>query len=266
MDCQQVRQHLSASIDGALSPEEQKAVEGHLAGCEDCSRFLTLELKTKRLLRQRLSQAEVPGGLRERIIQAISEAEAARPRSRWAPPLWQRRPAPILALVGIFALFLALTIYYAGPRSTEALAFVRDSVDGHVKCLLGEYPIEVKLAHPADLARWFHERLDFRVRLPRFAGQEKRGLWEGRVSLMGGVRSAQVFYRWHEKTLSLFVLPAAKMPLMPGEERVWNTQTFHVNQHEGHTSLMWKEGDLAYCLVSDLSPEEVMAFASESHV
>jgi hypothetical protein len=54
------------------------------------------------------------------------------------------------------------------------------------------------------------------------------------------------------------------MNLMPGEKQVRNSRIFHVNHHKGYTSLMWKEGDLAYCLVSDLSPEEVMAFASAS--
>ncbi len=264
MDCQQVREHLSASIDGALSPEKQRAVELHLGGCEDCSKFLALELKTKRLLRQRLSQPEVPSGLRERIIQAIGDASAASSRRRWAPPLWQRGPAAILALAGVVALVVALTIYYAGPRSIEASPFVSDSVNSHVKCLLGEYTMEVNLAHPNDLARWFHERLGFRVRLPRFAGQEQTGLWEGRVSLMGGVPSAQVFYRWKGKTLSLFILPGEAIGLMPGVEHIWNNRTFRVNHHRGYTSLMWREGDLAYCLVSDLSPEEVMAFASES--
>jgi hypothetical protein len=123
--------------------------------------------------------------------------------------------------------------------------------------------MEVELANPERLARWFQERLHFPARLPQFARQGQTELWEGRVSLMGGVRSAQVFYRWQGKTLSLFILPAGRMPRMPGEERAWGGRTFHVNRHEGHTSLMWSEGDLAYCLVSDLPPEEVMMFASE---
>jgi anti-sigma factor RsiW len=166
-------------------------------------------------------------------------------------------------MAGALALFLGLTIFYGLPRSIEASPFVRDSVDGHIKCLLGEYTMEVKLANPDKLARWFQGRLQFPARLPQFARQDQTELWEGRVSLMGGVQSAQVFYRWKGKTLSLFVLPAAKMPLMPGVERAWNRHAFRVNQHEGHTSLMWREGDFAYCLVSDLRPEDVMMFASE---
>ncbi len=266
MECRDAREYLSASIDGALTPEEQERVEQHLSACERCSAFLAVELKTKRLLRQRLPPPPVPSGLRERIIESIPEADATKQRRQWVFPLWLLRPAPILALVGVFALFLALTIYYAGPRSIEASPFVRDSVDGHVKCLLGEYPIEVKLAHPADLARWFNQRLDFRVRLPRLTGQEQTGLWEGRVSLMGGVRSAQVFYHWKGRTLSLFILPGEAMGLMPGEKHTRDSRTFQVNHHRGYTSLMWRDADLTYCLVSDLSPEEVMTFASERHV
>ncbi|MGH7369879.1 MAG: zf-HC2 domain-containing protein [Candidatus Methylomirabilaceae bacterium] len=263
MDCRELREQISALADGALTPEEQEKLDEHLSGCDACSRFLTLEQSTKRLLRQRLLQPQLPPGLRETIIRGIRGAErtaATRRRSALARFL---RPAPILAMAAALALFLGLSIFYGPPRSTEASPFVRDSVDGHVKCLLGEYTMEVELANPDKLARWFQGRLQFPARLPQFARQDQTELWEGRVSLMGGVRSAQVFYRWKGKTLSLFVLPAEKMPLMPGEDRVWNSRTFHVNQHKGHTSLMWREGDLAYCLVSDLPPEEVMAFASE---
>lgn len=52
------------------------------------------------------------------------------------------------------------------------------------------------------------------------------------------------------------------MGMMPGEKQIRSGRTFHVNHHKGYTSLMWKAGDLTYCLVSDLPPEEVITFAS----
>lgn len=263
MECQEVRVYLSASIDDALTADEQEAVVRHLSACESCSTFLALELKTKRLLRERLPQPQLPSGLRERIIQGLTEAEPMKLEERWCFPLWLRRPAPILALASTFILLLALAIFYATPRSTQASPFVRDSVDGHVKCLLGEQIMEVKFARPEELARWFQERLNFPVRLPRFARQEQGHIWEGRLSLMGGERASQVFYRWKGHTLSLFVLPGEKMALMPGMVQIQNERTFLVNHHKGYTSLMWKAGGLTYCLVSDLPPEEVMAFASQ---
>lgn len=263
MECQEVRVYISASIDHALTPDERETVARHLSACERCSAFLALELKTKRLLRERLPKPQLPSGLRERIVQGLAEAEPMKLEERWSFPLWLRRPAPILAMASAFVLLLALTIFYAPPRSTHASPFVRDSVDGHVKCLLGEQTMEVKFASPEELARWFQERLNFLVRLPRFARQEQSRLWEGRLSLMGGERAGQLFYRWKGHTLSLFVLPGEKMALMPGLMQVRNERTFLVNHHKGYTSLMWKAGDLTYCLVSDLPPEEVMAFASQ---
>lgn len=263
MVCQEIRVYVSASIDDALTADEQEAVERHLSACESCSTFLALELKTKRLLRERLSQPQLPSGLRERIVQGLAEAEPIKLEERWRFPLWLRsRPAPILAMACAFVLLLALTIFYAPPRSTHASPFVRDSVEGHVQCLLGEQTMEVKFASPEELAHWFQERLNFPVRLPRFARQEQRELWEGRISLMRGERAGQLFYRWKGHTLSLFVLPGEKMGMMPGEKQIRAGRTFHVNHHKGYTSLMWKAGDLTYCLVSDLPPEEVITFAS----
>lgn len=263
MECQEVRVYLSAYSDHALTPDERETVARHLSACERCSTFLALELKTKRLLRERLPQPQLPPGLRERIVQRIEATEPTKVERQWGLPLWLRRPAPILAMASAFVLLLALAIFYATPRSTHASPFVRDSVDGHVKCLLGEQTMEVKFATPEKLARWFAERLNVPVRLPRFARQEQSRLWEGRLSLMGGERAGQLFYRWKGHTLSLFVLPGEKMAIMPGEEQTRNERPFHVNHHKGYTSLMWRAGDLTYCLVSDLPPEEVMTFASE---
>lgn len=263
MECQEVRVYVSASIDDALTADEQEAFARHLSACESCSTFLALELKTKRLLRERLPQPQLPSGLRERIVQGLAEAEPMKLEERWRFPLWLRRPAPILAMACAFVLLLALTIFYAPPRSTHASPFVRDSVEGHVRCLLGEQTMEVKFARPEELARWFQERLNFPVRLPRFARQEQGHIWEGRLSLMGGERASQVFYHWKGHTLSLFVLPGEKMALMLGMVQIRNERTFLVNYHKGYTSLMWKAGDLTYCLVSDLPHEEVMAFASQ---
>ena len=263
MECQTARVDLSAYVDDALTAQEREVVVRHLQVCGSCSNFLAVELQTKHLLRQQLPQPQLPSGLRERIVRGIAEAEPMKLEERWRFPLWLRRKAPILAMASAFVLLLALMIFYAGPHSTQASPFVRDSVDGHVKCLLGEYPMEAKLANPEELAHWFQQRLQFPVRLPRFTQQEPKLLWQGRISLMGGVRSGQVFYRFRGKTLSLFVLPGEKITLMPGEEQVRNGRAFRVNHHEGYTSLMWRAGDLTYCLVSDLPPEDVMTFASE---
>lgn len=263
MECQEVRVYLSAYIDDALTAEERETVARHLSACESCSTFLALELKTKRLLQERLPQPQLPSGLRERIVRGFAEAEPMTPERWWRLPWWLRRPAAIVAMACAFVLLLALAIFYATPRSTHASPFVRDSVEGHVKCLLGEQTMEVKFATLEELARWFKERLNFPVRLPRFASQEQSGLWEGRISLMGGERAGQLFYRWKGHTLSLFVLPGEKLAMMPGEKQIRSGRAFHVNHHKGYTGLMWKVGDLTFCLVSDLPPDEVMTFASE---
>ncbi len=263
MECRTVRIDVSAYVDDALTAQECEAVVRHLQTCDSCSNILMAELQTKRLLRERLPQPQLPVGLRERIVQGLTEAEPMTPERWWRLPWWLRSPALIPATAGAFILFLTLTIFYAGPDTLQASPFVRDSVTSHVKCLLGEYPMEIKLADPEELARWFQTRLNLPVRLPRFASQAQSGLWEGRMSLMGGERAGQVFYYWKGHTLSLFVLPGEKFAIMPGKKQIRSGQTFYLNHHKGYTSLMWRAGDLTYCLVSDLSPEEVMTFASE---
>lgn len=72
--------------------------------------------------------------------------------------------------------------------------------------LFGEQTMEVTFATLEKLARWFQWRLNVSVHLPRFTRQEQSALREGRLSLMGGKRAGQLFYRWKGHTLSLFVL------------------------------------------------------------
>ena len=72
MDCREIQKSLSSYLDGLLSPEEKKLVEGHLPSCVQCSATLAELKKTKDLLRN-LDDVEPPPWLAAKIMACVRE-------------------------------------------------------------------------------------------------------------------------------------------------------------------------------------------------
>lgn len=85
MTCHDARESLSAFLDEALEPDEQRQVAAHLEGCPECRRELARLEQTVALLR-RVEPARAPAGFVDRVT------AAARPRP------WYRRAAAAVFL------------------------------------------------------------------------------------------------------------------------------------------------------------------------
>lgn len=99
--CDEYLELISASLDGALSPEEQEALTAHLASCPECQRLFDDLLSLRAALRD-LPPVEVPAGLKDRVMDAVA-AEAEKTKvvpfaPKRAPRHWQRWLASAAAL------------------------------------------------------------------------------------------------------------------------------------------------------------------------
>lgn len=83
MSCDDTRESLSALLDEALTPDERRAVEGHLESCAECRRELDRLRQTVALL-HRVSPAHAPVGFVDRVVTAAQ------------PKPWYRRIAATL--------------------------------------------------------------------------------------------------------------------------------------------------------------------------
>ena len=101
--CDEYLELISASLDGALSPAQQEALEAHLAQCPQC-KALYEELSAVHSALAELPPVEVPAGLTGRIMDAVA-AEKVVPFAPAKPKKtsshWQRwlSSAAVLALV-----------------------------------------------------------------------------------------------------------------------------------------------------------------------
>lgn len=65
--CRDIVELLADYLDGTLDPGTARALEEHLAGCEDCTAFFNTYRGMVRSSR-RLSERELPRELRERLL------------------------------------------------------------------------------------------------------------------------------------------------------------------------------------------------------
>jgi anti-sigma factor RsiW len=110
MNCEQIRQSLSAHLDNELPPSEASAVSAHLAGCPGCAAELDGLKRASRMVRD-LPLKPLPLGFLTRL-RAKADAGAAAPAVSWLGP----RPLAFAAAAIVAGLVIA------GPWRSQRLA------------------------------------------------------------------------------------------------------------------------------------------------
>lgn len=244
MDCHAARDLLEEHRRGVLGSDQAHAVEAHLAACPAC-RALRAEADAVAALLRTLPRTPAPGTL-ARQVHALGGAP---------PGLRGRRAWPWAAAV-LAALVLGAILGpwgWRGPDPVDAL--IRSGVAEHRRILL---EIEAGLAGVPDPAAAFERvRQVTEVPLPPvFAGAEDLRLVAARPTLLESRKSAAAALRYKTAPVTTyFVLDGKDLP-MPTEGRVQiDRYRPHMRQADGFNVIYWKQGDLAYLMVSGLDRE-----------
>lgn len=108
------RDDIVAFALGALEPEEERAVEAHVAGCARCTRELEALVPAVGVLGESVEQLEPPPELRERVLAEV-RADAERSAERESPaPRRPRRGWRGLFARPAFAVGLAIVVAAVG--------------------------------------------------------------------------------------------------------------------------------------------------------
>ena len=100
-DCGQALEWISAALDGALTPEEQRGLDGHLAACAEC-RALAAELR--RLQEEMPEEEEVPADFHQAVMDRIAAERVV----SFPPPKPKNRTwRSWAALAAVFAMVAA---------------------------------------------------------------------------------------------------------------------------------------------------------------
>ena len=113
MDCRDIRETISACVDGEASPAEAASVREHLASCERCR---VLERQMRALgAGVRQVRGRVPDRFREEVFARL-ESEGALPKRRIVTPAaWRWAAVPLAAAAGLGLFLLTSREAVRGP-------------------------------------------------------------------------------------------------------------------------------------------------------
>lgn len=257
--CSRYREWISSWVDGELEEEATSALETHLSQCEACGAYAEAERASKTLVAATYAVPVEVAGLRARIRKRLQTDSA--PGRRWTgvrmPRLaWGALAAALIAALAVGSLTLR-------PQTVvEASLLVRAAVTDHVECMLGRLPLEVTTSDQAEIGRWLQRRLARPVVLPTLAPEGKSTM-SARTARLANVDGSQILFDRRGRMLSVFIMPAAEVPSVPGRPVAHGGREFFVSQVEGYTVVFWRQGDLLYCLVGEGEVEGVLSLARE---
>jgi anti-sigma factor RsiW len=188
-----------------------------------------------------------------------------------APPVDAAKPAPPSRFT---ALFVGLTSGLAGaavvaavmvstarppsapaPRQASGWTLADEVVSDHLRVVAGTRPPEVESGGIHQVKPWFTGRVDFAPRVA-FAGDPDFPLVGGSLGYVRDRKAAVFQYRRRLHAITLLVFPGTDLPWPEGATSLAG-RSVHEETSRGFSVLLWRDGDLAYALVSDVARAEL---------
>jgi anti-sigma factor RsiW len=259
MDCKDVREELLSPRRGRLSAERDAEVTTHLSTCEVCRRAATAEAELDAAL-ERLPRHAAPLSLKRRVAALVPTEPVAPPRRRWT-----RRAAPsILGALAGAAMALA-AVRAINPSAFHAVSpaaeLVAEGVNDHLRVVSSAHPVEIESGGIHQVKPWFTGRVDFAPRVA-FSGDADFPLVGGSVGYFRDRKAAVFVFRRNLHTISLLVFRSDGLPWPTTGLQSIGRVRVGVHVDRGFSVLLWRDGELGYCLVSDLNRAELEQLAA----
>jgi anti-sigma factor RsiW len=248
MDCHATRDLLEEYRRGELGPDRARAVEAHLRACPACQGLHAADDALAALLRS-LPRTPAPAAL-ARQVRALGQ-------TRSGVRHWLARPAVAAALAALaVAAVLAPWARWSLQRRPDAVdLLIQSGVSEHRRILL---EVEAGLSSVPDAEATFRRVYEVTdVPLAKaFAGSGDLRLVAARPTLLASRKTAAATLRYKAAPVTTyFVLDGKDLP-MPAEGRVQiDRYRPYMRQADGFNVIYWKQGDLAYLMVSGLDRE-----------
>lgn len=263
MDCREARRTLWPADALRVSDDAVEEALNHAERCQHCSEFLEEDRRVARLIRERVGRVQAPTALRERLFTALAReraaeyADRATTRGRSVTALAAGILLALGVSVGAFGLWVASPWL---PSETGATAFVEDYLRRVVE--------QETLATGSrdEVAAFFARELGVRMEPPEVANFE---LQRALVCLLNGRRGAVVEYRFGERELSYYTVPA-----QPGQRPAWAGESFDIERfptnpmgdaalssEKGVAVATWRDSQHHHALVANFGVEELEKLA-----
>ncbi|MCA9527592.1 MAG: zf-HC2 domain-containing protein [Myxococcales bacterium] len=250
IDCTDFRKYLDAYFDGELADPERGEFDAHIAVCGDCRKHYAQRAWFQGAIRPALRRScSLSEGARARLQDSLVGARRQLRRRSMI-----RRLAPVVpAAVAVGAVFMLVT------PLTGFVPVIDEAVEQHCE----QAPVEVPTPETDELEGWFAGKLPFRFQAPRFRQQEGVMLLGGRLTRLAGPettrrQAAYLVYGVGRHKLSVLVFDGGSLDVGDvGRQQVVNGRTLSMHDSRGYRVALFRQGELAYAVTSDL-PEERM--------
>ncbi len=240
MNCNEASVLIHGYLDGELDVVSSLDVERHLELCGACARTRSAYDALRGALQDPgLRYAPTPR-LRRRL-EAVARRERPIRRVAW----------PWLVFAAAVPLVIALLLW---PRRNAEVFMADQVLASHIRSMLPGHLTDVLSSDRHTVKPWFAGRLDFSPPVPDFTD---RGfpLAGGRLDYVNHSPAAALVYRSGAHIINVFIWPErsrASGLSLGGEGGV---------TYQGFNLVHWKNQDLTYWAVSDVSMRELRRFA-----
>jgi len=257
MNCSEAEILIHALLDGELDAGHARDVEGHLAGCAECSK----RLAAFRGMRQAMTEANLketaPLYLRSRIEEALPAPSREETIVANAPRFGTLRPsrrsfAGGFASGAILSAAVAATLAIGVFHSDQEQLIAAQVVSAHLRSLQPGHLTDVETSDQHTVKPWFNGKLDVAPPVVDLTAQGFT-LVGGRLDDINDETVAAIVYRRRNHVINLFI---AQQP--SGGRRSALSES-----HRGFNVRQWSEGGLGFWAVSDLNGAELDEFCEK---
>ena len=255
LECRKLEEtFLHAYVDGEFAGDESAEVRAHLDGCPACTQAARRHESYKAAMLR--ANAAAPHAFHDAVRAGIAE-EAQ--QGRWIRAFRDPRAVGLAAAaVGAAAWFLAGGLQH--PLFARSHSLAEDGVALHARAL----PLDYAASDVGSAQKWLSGKLDFGVRLPRFAqGPRLQGV---RLSSLHERPAAVVTYFLPQsdgRRVSLLIVDDPE-PRLPGAARRIADREVWLSQARGFNVASWRNDEIVYSLISDLDEQDILALVQSA--
>jgi anti-sigma factor RsiW len=249
LDCEATRTLLHGYADGELDLVSSLQIEEHLRDCAACRQLFEQQRALRGAVKEAALYYKAPDALRQRLEASLRKEERST-LSSLRGNVW--RGAGLVAAAACL-LFMALRLTRPSLPSPGADRLDQEVFAGHVRSLMPGHLFDVPSTDQHTVKPWFNGKLDYSPTVKNLADQGFP-LIGGRLDYLNDRTVAALVYQRRKHIINLYVWPA---PSSTAD----TTGDLAVEEVHGYHLLHWTQAGMTNWVVSDVSPEDLRAFA-----
>ncbi|HEY2407288.1 MAG TPA: zf-HC2 domain-containing protein [Polyangiaceae bacterium] len=252
-DCERARELIPNALRGRWSGADKSFFDEHLKTCAKCRSLLEREQALDQGLRA--ARFSAPEELKQKLASQLNQEQTTTHKG----PVLARRTA--FAAAGLLSAALVvglLTVHALSPDER----LVGEAINDHLRVLYAEHPLEVESGGIHQVKPWFTSRLDFAPAFA-FSGDDEFALQGGAVSYFIDRKAAVFVFKYRLHTITLFVFRAENLPWSARGNTPIGELRGEAATERGFHTLLWRDADLGYALVSDAEAPTLARLAAK---